>query len=85
MKQAVLNRAIKRLVVEVLALEITPDELPDDEILWGDAGLLDSISGLRLISALEHTFKLEIGDDELTLELFASVDSIAAFIKNKLM
>lgn len=43
-------------------------------------GLLDSISALKLVAALEKEFERKIPSSDLTYENFCSVDAIAAYL-----
>ena len=79
-----LNYQIKQLIVRILELEVAPDEIPDDETLFGDGLAADSIVLLEIIAALEEEFGFEIDDDDLRVELFNSVDSIAAYVRVKI-
>lgn len=52
----------------------------DTELL--EAGHLDSLALIELILAIEHTFGLAIGDDDLRPERFASIRSIAGLVED---
>ena len=41
---------------------------------------LDSMEALALANAIEAEFDLEIADDDLTRELFATIGSVAAYV-----
>ena len=50
---AALKQDIKRLMVENLMLQIRPDEISDDQPLFGPGGLgLDSVDALQLVVAI---------------------------------
>jgi acyl carrier protein len=73
--------AIKRLLVE--ELEVEPDQLSQTDTSTPLLGLgvgLDSIEALRLATALERHFDIQIPDESLTAELFANVNSLAAYV-----
>jgi len=60
-----LKPRIKQLLVENLMLQITADEIGDDQALFGPGGLgLDSVDALQLVVALDKTFGLKIPDPE---------------------
>jgi len=46
---------------------------------------LDSIDALRLATALERRFDIEIPDDSLTAELFTNVGTLAAYVRRQLV
>lgn len=77
--------AITRLLVE--ELEVEPDRLLRMDMktpLLGIGVGLDSIEALRLATALERRFDIEIPDESLTAELFASVSSLAAYVNRRI-
>ena len=63
-----------------LLREIKPyDEIGEDTQLIND-GVLDSMSILALITLLEDSLDIEIPDDEITRERFATVDTIVELL-----
>jgi|HubBroStandDraft_6_1064221.scaffolds.fasta_scaffold00009_78 acyl carrier protein len=46
-------------------------------------GIVDSLSIFRLVSFLEETFRIRIGDEEITNENLQSVDTIEQFVLSK--
>ncbi len=74
------------MIVSALKLEdLAPDEIGDDELLFGDAGLgLDSIDALELGVAIRKAYdiKIETVSDEVRHH-FASVRNLAAFIRGQ--
>lgn len=76
-----LNGRIKGMLVENLMLKIGPEEIGDDQPLFGPGGLgLDSVDALQLVVALEKNFGLKIQDAELARTILESVNSIAAAV-----
>ena len=71
------------MVVETLKLDdVKPDDIPDDEPLFGSAKLgLDSIDALELVLKLEKEFGVKIGSSEESRQALASVNALAAFIR----
>jgi acyl carrier protein len=73
-----LKGKIKRMMVENLMLKISPEEIGDDQPLFGPRGLgLDSVDALQLVVALEKDFGLKIQDPELARKILQNVNSIA--------
>jgi acyl carrier protein len=76
---------VKKLIIEALKLEdITPDEIDNEEPLFG-AGLgLDSIDALELGVAIRKRYgiKFETVNDDVKAH-FASVRSLARFIDSQ--
>ena len=59
---------VKTLLVQVLQIDIDPEDIADDEPLFGDGLDADSMLALELVSAIEEAFGIEVTDDELRLE-----------------
>jgi acyl carrier protein len=74
----------ERTVREILT-EITLDEnclrQPSDVAL--DAIGINSIGMIELVYALEDRFSIQIADEEVAPENFASIDSLAALVARK--
>ena len=76
-----LKSELKELIVETLNLEdISPDEISDDEPLFGSGLELDSIDGLELVLQLEKTYGIKIGSSEASREALQSVNVLAEYI-----
>lgn len=77
-----LDREIKELIIESLALEdITTDDIDSTAPLFVDGLGLDSIDALELGLALQKRFGVQLSVDAVdNRRHFASVDSLAAFI-----
>ncbi len=77
-----LKTQIKCLLVENLMLQITPDQIGDDQLLFGPGSLgLDSVDALQLVVALEKNFGLKIPDSALARKVMRTVSSIAEAIE----
>ncbi len=59
------------------------DSVTDEESLT-ENGVIDSLAIFRLVSFLEDTFGIRIGDDEIVNENFRSVNAIESFVTDKL-
>jgi len=58
-----------------------PACIADDDAIFGPRGIIvDSIQVLDALCALEAAFGIEIPDEDLTEELFASVRHLAGYI-----
>ncbi len=61
--------------------DVTAAEIETDAPLFGDGLDLDSIDALEIAIALEERYGVKIGEDpEENQRLFASVESLAAFV-----
>jgi acyl carrier protein len=81
MEYAELTKELKALIVDKLRLEeVAPEEIKDDQPLFG-AGLgLDSVDALELAMHVEQKYKIRISDEALAKEAFQSVGALASFI-----
>ncbi len=65
---------IKQLMVDNLMLQLTPDQIGDQETLFGPGSLgLDSVDALQLVVALDKKFGLKIPDPESARVILQSV------------
>lgn len=78
-----LKDRLKRLLVERLKLEMDPEEIGDQDPLFGEGLGLDSIDALELVLGLEQEFGVKIEDEEVGGEALASIDALAAFVRQK--
>lgn len=74
---------LKKEIIEELNLEdTTPEDIDASAPLFGDNGLgLDSIDALELTMLLEKYHNIKITDPKKAKEIFASVNTIAEYIK----
>ena len=80
--QAELKHRIKAMMVENLMLKVTPDEIGDDQPLFGPGSLgLDSVDALQLVVALDKNFGLKIASPAEAKEILHSVSAIVAAIE----
>ena len=74
---------VKETVVRALDLQVDPEEIPDDEVLFGGGLGASSIAVMEVVVALEEEFDFEVEDDELRLERFESINSIVAYVESR--
>ena len=73
-----LKERIKRMLVEDLMLQITPEAIGDDQPLFGPDGIgLDSVDALQLVVALEKHHGLKVSDPAAARGVLKNVNSIA--------
>lgn len=76
--QNALKQQIRQLMVENLMLQISADEIGDDQPLFGPGSVgLDSVDALQLVVALDKNYGLKIADPEAAKLVLKSVSSIA--------
>ena len=74
---------VKQIVIDVLALGPAGRALDEHSALLGSIPELDSMAVVQLIGALEEQFGFSVDDDEISAETFATLGSLAAFVKHK--
>lgn len=78
---AEIRKFLKKLLVENLSLEdILPEDINDDEILFGDGLGLDSLDAVEIVVLLQRNFGLEVKDMKQGREIFYSIDTLARYI-----
>jgi acyl carrier protein len=78
----VTSEQLKKTLIHYLNLEdITPDEINDTDMLFGDEGLgLDSVDSIELVLAIEKEYGVKIDDATLYQHIFASVENLLNYI-----
>jgi acyl carrier protein len=79
-----IKERLKRMMVNRLELKISPEEIKDDEPLFGEGLGLDSVESLELVVGIEEEFGVVIEETEGIREKFYSVNTLATFIKELL-
>lgn len=76
-----LKNDIKRLIVENLMLQISPEQIGDGQTFFGPDSLgLDSVDALQLVVALDKQFGLKIQDPEQARQILQNVNTVAAAV-----
>jgi len=79
-----LNLQLKKFIVEALNLEdVNPEDIGDNDPLFGSGLELDSIDGLELVLQLEKEYGVKIGSSEESREALTSVNVLADFIRRE--
>jgi len=83
-----LNSKIEEKIKNILVseLDVNPATIADcnsDTPLLGRGIGLDSMETLSLVAGIEKEFDIEIPDDDLTVELFRSIGTLAEYIIKK--
>ncbi len=76
------SKSFKKVLIEYLNLEdMTPDEIDDNDALFGDDGLgLDSVDSIELVLAIEKEYGVKVTDPKQYTTIFASVQSLLNYI-----
>ncbi len=79
-----LLQSLKVNIIEQLNLvDLTPEQIADDEILFGGGLGLDSIDALEVIVMLERKYNVKISNQEEGKVALRSVRTIAEYIQSK--
>ena len=77
-----LKQRLKTLMVENLMLQVSAEEIGDDQALFGPDSLgLDSVDALQLVVALDKNFGLKIADPAAAKVILQSVNTMAAAVQ----
>ncbi|MBU2515181.1 acyl carrier protein [bacterium] len=72
---------LKVQIIEELSLEdLTPEDIQDDEPLFGEGLGLDSIDALSLVVVLDREYGIQIDDPEQGKDILYSIKTIAQYI-----
>ena len=79
-----LKDRLKKIIVEELNLvDVVPEEIEDDDPLFGDRFGLDSIDAVELVFQLKKHFGVVIKNQSDGRTILQSVNTICAFIESR--
>lgn len=75
---------VKAIIVNDLDQNIKPEDIRDDISLYDDGLCLDSIAIINFIVLVEKKFEILIDENEISADLFSSINNVAAYLMEKL-
>lgn len=76
-----LKQELKENIIEQLNLEdMSPEDIADNDVLFGSGLGLDSIDALELIVMLDKNYGIKLADPKEGRAIFESIDTMAAYI-----
>lgn len=77
-----LRSRLKNMIVERLFLNVSPEEIDDDENLMDEYNI-DSVNLFEIIVGLEDEFGIQLEEEDFNVETFSTVSNIAGFVQRK--
>lgn len=76
---------VKELIIRALALpDVTAEQIEDEAPLFGEGLGLDSVDALELVVAVEKQWGIQIADDQIGRQVFASAQALTDFVNQRL-
>lgn len=76
-----LKQELKEKIIKTLNLEdLTPEDVNDNDALFGDGMGLDSIDALELIVMLDKDYGIKLSDPKEGKAIFQSIETMAKYI-----
>ncbi len=80
-----LKEKLKQMIIEELQIEdVTPEEINDDDPLFGEGLGLDSLDAVELVVQLQVHFGVEIKNIEEGRPALQSINTLAKFVQAKM-
>ena len=75
---------LRKMIIEALKLEdLDPEDIREEEPLFGDGLGLDSLDALELVVAIEKHFNVVIENEAQGKEAFVSLIALARYIQRE--
>jgi acyl carrier protein len=75
---------VRQILRDVLQLGDRADELGADTQLFGVLPELDSMAVVSILTMMEEEYGIQINDDDVSAETFATVGSLSRFLESRI-
>lgn len=72
--------AIEQEITDIIKKMLQLSFVDNDTVLIGTAGVLDSMTFIRLLAELEKRFDFTVDEDDLTLDSISSVKNLTEWV-----
>ncbi len=79
-----IEHRVKQVIIRTLSLEVDAEEIDDEDELFGGGLGINSMATIEIIVGLEEEFGIEVPDEDLRVELFDSVQTMADYVRTVL-
>ena len=76
-----IEHRVKQVIIRTLSLEVDAEEIDDEDELFGGGLGINSMATIEIIVGLEEEFGIEVPDEDLRVELFDSVQTMADYVR----
>ncbi|WP_193369795.1 acyl carrier protein [Pelagibius marinus] len=76
---------VRRVLQEVLQVGDRMVVLDPSTPLFGSIPEFDSMAVVAVVTGLEEQFDIQVDDDDISAEVFATLDSLTRFVERKLV
>ncbi len=78
-----LKNELKELIIKECEKDFNPQDIDDDEILFGEKSVLqlDSLDALQISMALERKYGIKLTDSKKTKKVMKSINSLAKYVQ----
>jgi acyl carrier protein len=80
--ECIVREKIRSIIEDNLKIFDSDVEFSDEDHIFRK-GFVDSLFAVKLLAFLEQEFDIKIGNEDLNIENFHSVNKITSFVENK--
>jgi acyl carrier protein len=81
MESTELKQTLKKQIIEFLNLSVKPEDIKDDEPLFGEGLGLDSIDSIELIVLLSREYGINIQDPKEGRKILVDINTMVDYIE----